>query len=139
MTDKGSRHAVRFFTRAIRRHVFGLNIQRLANTYVANFTTVDDIDRVHTYLMTKNGVVEVIHLADQPLDLRWTQSDQVVLEIIVTLLGKFGRFFEQLSLATEKTGLLFPQVVEELLKLIVIHLLGDSFPRTIRGRQFHLD
>src|SRR3989442_15658850 len=118
MTDKGSGHRVRLFARPIRRHVFGLNIQRFANTYVANLSTVDDIDGVHTYLMTENGVVEVVHLADQSIDLRGAQSDQVVLEIVVSLLCSLGRFFEKLSLSTEEAGLLFPQTVEEFLELI---------------------
>src|SRR5882672_4183641 len=119
MADKGSGHRVRLLARPIRRHVFGLNIQRFTNTHVANFATIDDIRRVHTYLMTENGIVEVFHLADQSIDLGGAQSNQVVLKIVVSLLGSLGRFFEKFSLPTEKAGLLFPQIIEKLLELII--------------------
>src|SRR6266550_8845226 len=139
MADKGPGHRIRLFARSIRRHVFGLNIQRFTSTYVANLTTVDDIGGVHAYLVTEYRVVEVVHLADQSIDLRWAQSNQMVLEIVVSLLCSLGRFFEKLGLSTEEAGLLFPQIIEELLELIIIQFLGDLFSRTVSGRQFHVN
>ena len=97
MTHKRPRQAVRLLAWTIRRQVRRLQIQRLTNTDMTNFTTIDDVSCINTDLMAQNRVVEIVHLPDQTIDLSRSQTDDVVLQIIVSLLRELGRLFQQLA------------------------------------------
>ena len=139
MTHERARPTVGLLARTIRRQIFRPQVERFANPCVANFAAVDDVEFINTDLVRQNGIVKLIHLVDEPVDLSRTQAGHVVLQIIVALLSEFRRFLEQVSLLAEQSRLFLARIVEQFLKLLIVKLLGCRFLRTVGGRQINFD
>ena len=90
MTDKRLGQTVRLFTWPIGSKTRRRQIDRLADACVANFATVDDVVSIDTDLMAQDRVVVIRRLGLQALNCCRPKPDQMVLEIIVTLLRQLG-------------------------------------------------
>src|SRR6185503_1758195 len=137
MTDKSFCQIVRLFPWSIGRHVGCRDLQRLTHTNVANFATIDYARLIDTDLMTKDGIVEILHLPHQSINLARAQSNQVVSQIIVALLCYFSRFLEQLRFSAQQPGLFISRIVVELFELLIIHFLFRDF--AVGRGEFHLN
>src|SRR2546429_3420550 len=137
MTNKGPRQIVGLLAGPSRRQILRTKVKRLANSDMTNFATIHDIEFINADLMGQNGVIKLVHLAEQPVDLAWAQTGHVVFEVIVALFTKVGWLFEEVRFLSQQSRLFISQIVEQLLELLVIHFLGSWFPRTISSRQIH--
>ena len=79
MTHERARETVGFLPRPTRRQVFSPQVERLADADVAHFAAIDDIEFIDADLMRQNGVIKLIHLAEQAVDLAGPQTCHVML------------------------------------------------------------
>jgi len=101
-----------------------------------NLAAVNHIRCIDAYLM-QGWSNQSCPSADESINLGGTQSNQVMLQVVVSLLGKFGRFFKEFRLCDREAGLLFPQVIEEFSS--DRSSSGLWFSRAVSSRQIYLD
>src|ERR1051326_407832 len=121
VTHKRARKIVRLTTRT--HKTGGRQIEWLANTRVTDFTTIDDVVGVNTDLMAEDRIIVIGHLGLQTFNLRGTKTDQVILQILVSLFRQLRRLLQLLGYFGQSFCLFIAELIVESFQLRIIQTL----------------